>query len=102
MGANNPNYPRWEGLPKNTSGLSITVLSVDNGRLEALDLTKASMWTVRRRIGQKRRPCLCDFDGIAPILTGGFLVRDFRKPFSAVIAKKIFSGVILSGRYRKS
>ena len=62
-------------------------------KAEALDLTKASMWTVRRRIGQKRRPCLCDFDGIAPILTGGFLVRDFRKPFSAVIAKKIFSGV---------
>ena len=61
---------------------------------EALDLTKASMWTVRRRIGQKRRPCLCDFDAVAPILTGGFLVRDFRKPFSAVIAEKMFSGVV--------
>ena len=76
----------------NTSGLSITVLSVDNGRLRPWTSRKL-LWTVRRRIGQKRRPCLCDFDGIAPILTGGFLVRDFRKPFSAVIAEKMFSGV---------
>ena len=74
----------------NTSGLSITtVLWVDNVRIsgprphERWDRQKAN-----------RRGCaVCGFDAVAPILTGGLLVRDFRKPFSAVIAEKMFHGV---------